>query len=142
MRRGRRYSEMMLERRLAFREEFAEELSMGEFRYMVPEWVVSTRELLLDKISNPVKQIGLILKSAGVCFKFRWPLRVDGRWKFADIYIPSTDTVVMVSSRKELVEPSLFADERACFFEKEHNVCALPYDCIEGDHERIISLLN
>lgn len=142
MRRSKKFNEAMMERRLAFRNAFEEELDMGEFRRLVPEWVVENRAPLLDKISTPVKQIGTILKSAGVCFKFRWPLQIDGRWKFADIYIPSTDTVVMVSSKKELATPTLFGDERAFFFEKKHNVCSLPYDCMEGDHDRIISLIS
>lgn len=142
MRRSRKFNEAMMERRLAFRNAFEKELSLGEIRSSVPEWVAQNRAPLLDKISNPVKQIGAILKSAGIDFKFRWPLQIDGRWKFADIYIPSTDTVVMVLSRKEMATPGLFGDERACFFEKEHKVCSLPYDCMEGDHERIISLIN
>lgn len=140
--RGKRYSEVMMEKRLRFRDEFSVELDIFDSGESFPEWIYRFREPLLDKISKPVKQLASLLKGCGIEFKLKWPLSVNGTWKFADIYIPSTDTVIVVTTKADYLRPSLFQDEKAEFFRQSHNVRQFDYDVFDRSHEEIIGLIE
>lgn len=142
MKRSKRYNQMLLEQRLRFRDEFCVELDIFDSEVKFPEWIYEFREPLLDKVSKPLKQLARLLKDCGVNFKMKWPLEIDGKWKFADIYIPGKDMVVTVTSKADYLRPSLFMNEKAEFFSRSHNVCQLDYDVFEGDHEKVMELIS
>lgn len=142
MKRSKRYNQILLERRLEFREEFCEELDIFDAEARFPEWIYQYREPLLDKVSKPLKQLARLLKDCGVKFKMKWPLEIDGQWKYADIYIPKSDTVVTVASKSDYLRPSLFMNDKADFFSRGHNVCQLDYDVFEGGHEKLMELIS
>lgn len=142
MGRCRRHNEILMEKRLRFRSDFSDELDIYDCGKTFPEWIYRFREPLLDKVSNPVKQLARLLKDAGVIFKIKWPLESEGQWKFADIYIPATDTVVTITSKSDWLAPTLFMDEKPEFFERDHKVCRLDYDVFDTGHDALIELLE
>lgn len=142
MKRSRRYNDILLERRLKFREEFCDELDISDMGIECPEWVYEYRAPLLDKISKPLKQLARLLKDCGIRFKMKCPLGVEGRWRFADIYVPDKDMVIMITSRKDSIAPSLFMDEKTEFFSRSHNACQLDYDVFDGEHNKVIELIS
>lgn len=143
MTRCRRHNDALMEKRLRFRSEFLDELDILNSSERFPEWVYRYREPLLDKISNPVKQLARLLKDCGIVFKLKWPLEVNDSYKFADIYIPATDTVIIVAPKSELLRPTLFMDEKAEIFRQNHrDVRQFGYDVFDNGHEDHMDLLT
>ena len=82
--------------------EFASEIDLYSDGSKYPEWVFEYREELLLKISPNLMKICSKLKDSGYDFKIKYPFLIDGKYKFADIYIPRKRTVIVkLSYNKE-----------------------------------------
>lgn len=77
--------------------EFASETDIFTNGILFPDWIFDFREELLTKLSPTVKKVCRVLKGI-VDFKIKYPVEIDGKWKFADIYIPSLKTVIVCLS--------------------------------------------
>lgn len=78
-----------------------------------PDWVFDFREEHLSKMSSKLIKFCRKLKSAKVEFKILYPMQINGKWKFADVYVPKRKTVVMVTTRPHSVG---WLTQRARFF--------------------------
>lgn len=97
--------------------EFSEELDVFDSSVQIPDWLFRFREQQLDSINTKFRRICRFLKDTGVDFKIKWPMSgKDGKWKFADIYIPKTDTVVLVASFGSVFRPMGVFSDRGSFF--------------------------
>lgn len=67
-----------------------------------------------------------ILKETGLSFKIKYPIEIDGKWKFADIYIPKYELVVLLISEYEMIGlPCHSKSNRELFFENRFCVLAI-----------------
>ena len=97
--------------------EFAAELDIFDSTSGVPTWVFDYRESQLRKISPELKKICHRLKEFGLRFKIKWPVEIDGKWKFADVYFPKQRTVLMVTNAMAIgSRPHWMLSDRAEFF--------------------------
>lgn len=109
--------------RLQFFEEFATELDIFDSTTDIPTWVFDCRDGLIRKISPELKKICRRLKEIGLSFKIKWPIEIDGRWKFADVYFPHHRTVLMVTNAMALgFRPHWMLSDRAEFFKGRFRV--------------------
>lgn len=112
--------------KLDFFTEFAVETDIFTDERLFPDWIFYFREEHLTKLSNPMKKLCRNLKSLGVEFKIKYPIKILDKWKFADIYIPKTKTVILVlSSYKEDFRPIGVTPDRSLFFKDMFKVIEL-----------------
>ncbi|MGJ7024998.1 hypothetical protein [Petrimonas sulfuriphila] len=106
--------------------EFAIESDIFTDERKFPDWVFDFRESHLVKLSPTMKKLCRNLKSLGVGFKIKYPVKVFDKWKFADIYIPKMNTVILVlSSYNEFSKPCCNKSDRAEFFSDKFRVVEL-----------------
>lgn len=106
-----------------FCEEFASEIDLFDSNLSVPAWVFDYRDNLLRKISPELKKICRNLRQRGLDFKIKWPVKIDGKWKFADVYFPRQCTVLMVTNAMALgCRPHWALSDRAEFFRDRYRV--------------------
>lgn len=79
-----------------FFECFSQEIDISADKGRFPEWVYDFREKSLTRQGRTFLQLCHTLKDGGVKFKIKFPLQIDGKWKFADILIPQKHIVVML----------------------------------------------
>lgn len=83
--------------------DFAEEIALTSNREKFPEWVHDYREQSLTKQGRNFLQLCHVLKDGGVNFKVKFPLQIDGKWKFADILIPQSHIVILLIQNHETI---------------------------------------
>lgn len=106
-----------------FWEEFAAELDIFDSTLNIPAWTFDYRDDLIHKISPELKKICRRLKEIGLSFKIKWPVEIDGKWKFADIFFPKQRTVLMVTNAMALgCRPHWMLSDRAEFFRDRFRV--------------------
>lgn len=106
-----------------FCEEFATELDIFSSTLNVPAWVFDYRDDLLHKISPELKKICRCLKELELNFKIKWPIEIDGKWKFADVFFPKQRTVLMVTNAMAVSgRPHWMLSDRADFFRDRFRV--------------------
>lgn len=106
-----------------FYEDFAPEIDLFDSNLSLPAWVFDYRDNLLRKISPEMKKICRDLKQRGLDFKIKWPVEIDGKWKFADVYFPRQRTVLMVTNAMAIgCRPHWALSDRAEFFKDRFRV--------------------
>ena len=103
--------------------DFAAEIDLFDSMETFPGWILNYRDDLLRKISPELRRICYALKQIGQPFKIKWPVKIDGKWKFADILLPQQRTVVIVVNPMELAsKPHWMLSERSEFFKRRYHV--------------------
>lgn len=107
----------------SFCEEFAAEIDIFDSTFGIPAWTFDYRDDLIGKISPELRKICRKLKSLGLSFKIKWPVEIDGKWKFADVYFPRQRTVLMVTNAMAIgFRPHWMLSDRAEFFRDRFRV--------------------
>lgn len=100
-----------------FLADLATELDIFDSTQSLPQWAFGYRDDLIRKIGPELKKICRKLKSLGLNFKIKWPVEIDGKWKFADVYFPRQHTVLMVTNAMAMgCRPHWMLSDRAEFF--------------------------
>lgn len=103
--------------------EFANELDIFDSTLNVPSWTFDYRDDLIRKISPELRKICHALKEIGLNFKIKWPVEIDGKWKFADVFFPRQRTVLMLTNAMAVSgRPHWMLSERAEFFKDRFRV--------------------
>lgn len=100
-------------RRNTIANEFCVELDIFSEGGNCPEWVYRFRENLIRGLRSELVRTCRQLKKLGLELKILQPISIGGKWKYADIYIPQYDTVVLVTTKPH---PAGWLTERARFF--------------------------
>lgn len=101
----------------SFFEEFAAEIDLFDSNLDIPQWTFDYRDSLIRKISPELRKICCFLKSLGLKFKIKWPVEINGSWKFADVFFPRQRTVLMITNAMALgCRPHWMLSDRAEFF--------------------------
>lgn len=109
-------------RRIKFWEEFASELDLLSSPADYPDWIFNYRDELIAKTSPELKKICRRLKDYGLDFKIKWPIVIDGKWKFADVYFPRQNTVLILGNPMSNMRPCGQLSYRAEFFKDRYRV--------------------
>lgn len=100
-----------------FLADLATELDIFDSTQSLPQWAFDYRDDLIRKIGPELKKICRKLKSLGLNFKIKWPVEIDGKWKFADVFFPKQRTVLMVTNAMAVgCRPHWMLSDRAEFF--------------------------
>lgn len=102
--------------------DFASELDIMQSPTPFPEWVFCYRDDHIRKLSPETRRIARWLKELDLRFKMKWPIEIDGRWKYADFYFPRQKTVIIVANPMENFSPIGMSGERAQFFRDRFRV--------------------
>lgn len=105
-----------------FWEEFAAELDIFDSTLGLPAWTFDYRDDLIRKISPELKKICRRLKDMGLYFKIKWPVEIDGKWKFADVFFPRQRTVLIMGNPMNDFRPCCMLSDRAEFFRDRYRV--------------------
>lgn len=106
-----------------FLAEFSSELDIFDSPLDIPAWTFDYRDNLIRKISPELKKICRALKDLGLSFKIKWPVEIDGKWKFADVFFPRQRTVLMVTNAIAVSgRPYWMLSDRAEFFRDRYRV--------------------
>ena len=101
----------------SFLADLATELDIFDSTQSLPQWAFGYRDDLIRKIGPELKKICRKLKSLGLNFKIKWPVEIDGKWKFADVFFPKQRTVLMVTNAMAVgCRPHWMLSDRAEFF--------------------------
>ncbi len=130
--------EMLMEprRHSVFWDDFADELDLRTCAVSFPDWIYSIREEQLYKISPKLIKFCRLLKYHGLSFKIKYPIERDGKWKFADVYIPSARAVVNYVYN---CRPFGLPTARSEFFRLRYRVFEIESSDSE---ERLISIIH
>ena len=121
-RRNTERRDTLLSSRRTFYDDFAEELDIFTDEVKHPEWVYRFREDILSKLSPTVRRVARMLHGR-VNFKIKYPVEMNGKYKFADIYIPHTNTVIVcLSSHNEFGNICCKTPEKTNHFSERFNV--------------------
>lgn len=121
--------------RISIYEEFCEEMDLFSEEQTYPDWIFDFREQHLSKINSKLIKFARKLKSNGIQFKILQPMQIDRKWKFADIYVPSVKTVVMVTT---IPHSPGWLTQRAAFFADRCMVYELEGDESDDKIDEII----
>ena len=103
--------------------DLATELDIFDSTQSLPQWAFGYRDDLIRKIGPELKKICRKLKSLGLNFKIKWPVEIDGKWKFADVFFPKQRTVLMVTNAMAVgCRPHWMLSDRAEFFRDRFRV--------------------
>lgn len=106
-----------------FLADLATELDIFDSTQSLPQWAFGYRDDLIRKIGPELKKICRKLKSLGLNFKIKWPVEIDGKWKFADVFFPKQRTVLMVTNAMAVgCRPHWMLSDRAEFFRDRFRV--------------------
>lgn len=106
-----------------FLADLATELDIFDSTQSLPQWAFGYRDDLIRKIGPELKKICRKLKSLGLNFKIKWPVEIDGKWKFADVFFPRQRTVLMVTNAISVSgRPYWMLSDRAEFFRDRYRV--------------------
>lgn len=102
--------------------DFSTEIDLFDSNLAVPNWVFDFRDDLIRKSSANFRKICYYLKEIGLAFKIKWPVEVDGKWKFADIFFPAHKTVLLHTTLYGNFRPMGLDSYRAEFFKDRFRV--------------------
>lgn len=102
--------------------DFAAELDLFDSDLGVPAWVFDYRDGQIRKTSREIRRIACKLREMGLRFKIKWPIEINGSWKFADFFFPRQKTVIIVSSMATNFRPMGLDSDRAEFFKERYRV--------------------
>lgn len=102
--------------------DFAAEIDIFSSQTAFPDWVFDYRDDLLRKISPELRKICYSLKQRGLVFKVKWPVEIDGKWKFADVFFPGQKTVLILANPMGNFRPCGLPSYRAEFFRDRYRV--------------------
>jgi hypothetical protein len=108
--------------KIDFYVEFAAELDIFDSTLSVPSWTFDYREQLIRKLTGETRRICRFVKSLGLAFKIKWPIEINGTWKYADLYFPRQRTVVIVNNPMNDHRPCCMPSYRAEFFRERYRV--------------------
>jgi hypothetical protein len=128
-------------KRELFFDNFADEIDIFDSPTSYPDWILRIREEQLAKITPCLQNFSARLKSYGLNFKIKQPLCVDGKYKFADIYLPDINTVLMQTSMYTNFRPVGLLSERAESFRRDFTVYEFDPIDTETVTERLIERL-
>lgn len=119
--------------------EFAEEIDLFCLETKFPEWIIQYREEILNKIGRDFRKICRKLKDSDIRFYIKYPVEIDGKWKFADVYIPKGKTVVLLLSDKDLIgHPCNMKSDREQWFSDRFRVIGLFAEDIDSVLEKVL----
>lgn len=102
--------------------DFASELDLFDSETPFPSWIFGYRDDFIRKLSPEIRKIAKWLREMGLRFKMKWPIEIDGKWKFADFFFPRQRTVIIVANPMENFSPIGMSGERARFFRDRYRV--------------------
>lgn len=102
--------------------DFAEELDIMQSSMPFPDWAFCYRDDHIRKLTPETRKIARWLKDLGLRFKMKWPIEIDGKWKYADFYFPRQRTVIVVANPMRNFGPAGLDGERARFFRDRFRV--------------------
>lgn len=79
--------------------EFAEELDVFDSEREIPDWVFEYRENILSNLSYPLKRICRYLRDCREVFKIKYPIHANGKWKYADVYLPNKNMIIFLGNK-------------------------------------------
>lgn len=85
-----------------FLADLATKLDIFDSTQSLPQWAFGYRDDLIRKIGPELKKICRKLKSLGLNFKIKWPVEIDGKWKFADVFFRDRFRIVEAETLAEL----------------------------------------
>ena len=85
----------------AFFAEFAEEIDLFALQQQFPEWIYDFREEILHRVNKTFRVMCQYLKDDGIKFYMKYPIEINGKWKFADVFIPERKLVVLLLNDTE-----------------------------------------
>lgn len=101
--RKKQKKEKKLSKKELFFIEFAEEIDLFSLQQTFPEWVYDYREDILNRVCKEFRVMCQHLKDAGIKFYMKYPIAIDGKWKFADFFIPARKLVVLLLNEAETI---------------------------------------
>lgn len=102
--------------------DFASELDIMQAAMPFPDWVFCYRDDHIRKLSPEFRRIAKWLRGMGLRFKMKWPVEIDGKWKYADFFFPRQQTVIIVANPMDNFSPVGISGERARFFSDRFRV--------------------
>lgn len=85
-----------------FLADLATKLDIFDSTQSLSQWAFGYRDDLIRKIGPELKKFCRKLKSLGLNFKIKWPVEIDGKWKFADVFFRDRFRIVEVETLTEL----------------------------------------
>lgn len=118
--------------------EFAPEIDIFDELSAFPEWIYDYREDILCRVTRNFRVLCQNLKINGYRFKVKYPVCIDGKWKFADIYIPDYSVVVVLRTDKEEIGlPCHSSTDRERWFSDRFRVVSVSSYSISDVCDRI-----
>ena len=118
--------------------EYCNEVDIFDSQNHFPDWIYKFREQNLHKISKNFRLMCQILKDEGFEFKIKYPIENEGKWKFADVYLPKYNTVVLLMNEKDYIGlPCWSKSDRELFFEGKYSVIAVLPCELSNLHEKL-----
>lgn len=123
-------SESKITKNESFFLEFADEIDLFSLQELFPEWVYDYRESILNRVRKEFRVMCQYLKDAGIVFYIKYPIEIDGKWKFADVFIPDRQLVVLLINDKETIGlPWYSKTERETWFsDRYRTIGVFTYD--------------
>ena len=109
-----------------FIQQFANECYLDGSEYDLPDWVFDYREEFLSKPTYRDKQLYQMLKDNHVDFKIKYPVKSNDKWKFADVFLPKKNLIILIMNRQEIFAPVCSMYDRAEHFKDHHKVEMIP----------------
>ena len=121
--------------------EYCREIDIFDSQTHFPDWIYDFREQNLHKIGRKFRLMCQIIKDEGFDFKVKYPIEVDGKWKFADAYLPEHNLVVLLLNDKDVIGlPCWSKSNKELFFHDRCGVIAVHTDLLSTLHEKLSSL--
>lgn len=118
--------------------EYCNEADIFDSDAHFPDWIYEFREQNLCRIGKNFRLMCQILKDEGFDFKIKYPVENDGRWKFADAYLPKYNVCVLLMNEKAYIGlPCWSKSDRELFFEDKCSVIAVLPDELPKLRERL-----
>ena len=119
--------------------EFSEDIDLFSLDESFPDWALRFREGLLNGIDRNFRRICYKVKSLGIKFFVFYPIEIGGKWKFADVFIPKTQTVILVVSfASQLHSPCNVKSGRELWFSSAYRVVAVYPDELDRLGDAIV----
>ena len=96
-------SKERLTKKEAFFLEFSREIDIFGLQEHFPEWIYNYREEILSRVGCKFRVMCQFLKDAGIEFYIKFPIEINGKWKFADVFIPGREVVVLLLSERDMI---------------------------------------
>lgn len=116
--------------RSTFYDEFAAQIDLMPLETSFPDWIYKFREERLRKMGTSLRKACQSLKTIEEEFLIFYPIQIDGSWKYADIFVPKHNLVILLRGYKETVGlPCFSKTNRELWFGKTFDV--LPIESFE-----------